>query len=77
MGKKTFSAVFFPFLNDGGILGLVQIIHFTDVLNEEKKYKGLSNTNQYQENGIFYMKVINQLGLYKSNLSLICYMVKA
>lgn len=56
---------------------MVQIIHFTDVLNEEKKYKGLSNTNQYQENGIFYMKVINQLGLYKSNLSLICYMVKA
>ncbi len=46
MGKKTFSAVFFPFLKDATILGLVQIIHFTVVLDDKKKYKGLYNTNQ-------------------------------
>jgi hypothetical protein len=53
MGKKTFSGVFFPFLKDEVILDLVQIIHFSVVLDDKKKYKGLSNTNQYPENGIF------------------------
>ncbi len=46
MGKKTFSTVFFPFLNDGRILGLVQIIHFTGVLDDKRNIRVyLTQTN--------------------------------
>ena len=76
-GKKTFSAVFFPLLNATWTIGLLNQTGIGCFLNGEKKYKGFINTNQYHENGIFFLESLSQLRFINLPLRLILFYDKA